>query len=117
MIITVNYSGPLPPPMSGPEIGGTPIAYRVLVWAHQAMAEVHNALAEIRARTDLEFYPLNLTYEGNPERLVNAGLLMVAARRFADAARWLALACCELDAPSLAKLRAETDPPANQWKE
>jgi hypothetical protein len=116
MICVVEGVDP-PFPMSGPEYVGRPMPYRLLMWAYNTIVDALEALTGIRERTYPEFYPLDIGFGGNPERLVDEGLLIVAARRVADAAQLLARACCELDATSLTMLRAETKPPANLWKD
>jgi hypothetical protein len=105
-----------PLPMSAPEYAGHPAPYRLLAWAHHAIADAYEALVCIRERTDPAFYPLDLRFEANPECLTNEGLLVVSVRRIAQAAHLLARACCELDAASLATLRTETEP-AHLWED
>jgi hypothetical protein len=105
-----------PLPMSAPEYAGRPAPYRLLAWAHDQIGDAYAALVCIRERTDPEFYPLDLTFVANPERLTNEGLLVVSVRRIAQAAHWLARACCELDVASLATLRTETEP-AQVWED
>jgi hypothetical protein len=103
-----------PLPMSAPEYAGRPVPYRLLLWAYHAIADAYEALFCIREQTDPEFYPLDLRFGDNPERLAGEGLLVISARRIAQAAHWLARACCELDAASRATLRTETEP-AQLW--
>jgi hypothetical protein len=105
-----------PRPMSAPDYAGTPMPYRLLAWAHDEVGDAYEALVRIREQTDPAFYPLDLEFMDNPERLADEGLLVISVRRIARAAHWLARACCELDPVSLATLRTETKP-AQQWED